>query len=406
MTTALLQEILNRSLREDGPRLLAGLIRLAGDIDLAEDALQEAAARALAVWPVQGTPERPGAWLNTVARRLVLDAHRQRRPSAEFELVSIDAEPEAVEDDLLRLLFVCCHPAISTEASVPLALRLLCGLSTPEIARAFLISESAAAQRIVRAKHKIRAAGIAFELPRADLLDVRLDGVLAVIYLLFNEGYAATEAVGLTRPDLCREAIRLARLAVELLSGRAEPMGLLALLLLTEARRSARQDAKGNLVQLEQQDRRRWDRALIKEGITLLDRALALRAPGAYQIEAAIAALHGEARTPESTDWPQIRLLYRRLLALRPSPVVALNAAVAEAMVRGPQVGLAWIERIEAGGGPIPPHLLHAARAELLSRLGRRDAAADSFRLALAKAGNGVERRFLEQRLTECCGSD
>lgn len=317
-----LGRILAATLRRDSARLRSALIRLTGDFDAAEDALQEACARALAAWPRDGLPANTGAWLNTVSRRIALDGmRRDRRASLPpgYEPVSdneIDEESFAVEDERLRLLFTCCHPAIAPEHSVPLALRCLCGLTTREIARAFVAKESTVAQRIVRAKRKIRSAEIAFELPRPEMLPERFDAVLSVIYLVFNEGYAATEAETLTRDDLCAEGIRLARLAAELMSDRAEALGLLALLLLTEARRPSRVDATGALVPLECQDRSRWSQDLIAKGGALLDRAMALRAPGPYQVQAAIAALHVQARSAQETDWRQILLLYRRLLSM------------------------------------------------------------------------------------------
>jgi RNA polymerase sigma-70 factor, ECF subfamily len=351
-----LGRILERPLRESGARLRAGLIRLCGDFDTAEDALQEACARALVAWPRDGLPANPGAWLNTVSRRIALDRLRRDR----FAPLPDDLEDEAdtpwddpahgIDDDRLRLLFTCCHPALAPEHSIPLALRSLCGLTTREIARAFVIAESSAAQRIVRAKRKIRDAGIAYEVPRPEHLAERLAAVLAVIYLVFNEGYAATEADTLIRPNLCAEAIRLARLAANLMPHEAEVHGLLALLLLTDARRPARIDGDGALIPLEAQDRSRWNREQIAEGTGRLDRAMQLRDAGPYQMQAAIAALHGAAQTADATDWAQILLLYRRLLELTPSPVIELNAAVALGMAEGPAAGLAWIERIEAAG--------------------------------------------------------
>src|SRR5262245_49788967 len=332
-----LDRIIEEVVRTDGRRVLAGLIRLTGDFDAAEDALQEAYVRALAVWDRDGIPDNPGAWLNTVSRRIAIDRVRRDRTTslpddldtAAPEPEPIHEDPSGIEDDRLRLLFVCCHPALSPDARWTLALKTLGGLTTREIARGFVEPEATTAQRLVRAKKKIREARIPFEIPAREKLPERIDTVLSVLYLIFNEGYASTDAPSLLRPDLVREAIRLARLAVELLPGWAEARGLLALMLLTDARRAARLTPDGELVPLEEQDRSLWDRAQVEEGVRILDEALAIGAPGPYQTQAAIAALHGTAATPAETDWPQIAALYRALLEWTPTPIVELNAAEA-----------------------------------------------------------------------------
>ena len=417
----LLTRIVDKVARTDGPRVLAGLIRLAGgDFDPAEEALQEAYARALAVWPRDGLPAQPGAWINTVARRVLVDAlrreatRRKRRASLEDEGAAAATElpageadgrttpdPSGIEDDRLRLLFVCCHPALSPEAQKTLALRTLCGLTTREIARAFVEPEATTAQRLVRAKRKIRDARIAFEVPPRDRLPDRIDVVLSVLYLLFNEGYASTDAPSLVRPDLVTEAIRLARLAVELLPAAPDARGLLALMLLTDARRPARLDAGGALVPLEDQDRRAWHRPRIDEGVALLDRTLRERAPGPYQIQAAIAALHAQAETAAATDWPQIAALYRALLQHLPTPVVELNAAVALGMATDPGRALDWIARLEQGPELAAYHLLAASKADLLRRQRRFGDAVLAYRRALELVTNPAERRYLERRLAE-----
>jgi RNA polymerase sigma-70 factor, ECF subfamily len=402
-----LDRIIEEVVRTDGRRVLAGLIRLTGDFDAAEDALQEAYVRALAVWDRDGIPDNPGAWLNTVSRRIAIDQIRRTRssltaapaatpgPPAPLE----EVDPSGIEDDRLRLLFVCCHPALSPDARWTLALKTLGGLTTREIARGFVEPESTTTQRLVRAKKKIREAKIPFEIPGREKLPERIDAVLSVLYLIFNEGYASTDAPSLLRPDLVREAIRLARLAVELLPGSAEARGLLALMLLTDARRAARITPDGELVPLEEQDRTLWDRAQADEGTGILDEALAMREPGPYQTQAAIAALHAAAATPADTDWPQIAALYRALLEWTPTPIVELNAAVALGLATDLENALDWIDRLEKNSELSRYHLLPASKADVLRRLGRAQEAAAAYRDALALVTNPAERRYLEKRL-------
>jgi RNA polymerase sigma-70 factor, ECF subfamily len=402
----LLARLLEDIVRNDGRLVLAGLVRLTGDLDAAEDALQEAYVRALVAWRRDGVPRTPAAWLNTVARRVAIDRLRRERPSAVPDELAVDPiepqEPQEIEDDRLRLLFVCCHPSLSPEARCALALRTLGGLTTREIARAFLEPEATTAQRLVRAKKKIRDARIPYEVPPREKLPERVDAVLSVLYLIFNEGYASTGAPSLVRPDLVLEAIRLARLVVALLPELAEARGLLALMVLTDARRPARLTDQGDLVPLEEQDRALWDRAMIEEGTARLAEALAMRSPGPYQTQAAIAALHDAARTPAATDWEQIAALYGALLRWTPTPVVELNAAVAYGLATSLEGALAWICRIEQRGDLATYHLLPAAKADLLRRLGRIEEAAEMYRAALALAGHGAERRYLERRLAAC----
>ncbi len=400
----LLTRIVEDVVRSDGARVLAGLIRLAGDFETAEDALQEAYARALVAWPRDGIPAKPAAWLNTVSRRIVLD--RLRRDPRSAELPDDLSAPElaieddsGIDDDRLRLLFTCCHPALAPEARCGLALRTLGGLSTREIARAFVEPEATTAQRLVRAKKKIREARIPYEVPSREKLPERVATVLSVLYLIFNEGYASTDAPSLLRPDLVVEAIRLARLTVELLPEEAEAKGVLALMLLTDARRAARVSADGEMMLLEEQDRTLWNREQIDEGLRLLDEVLSLRAAGPYQVQAAIAALHARATTAAETDWPQIAALYRTLLRWLPTPVVELNAAVAHGMATSLEEALEWIERIERSETLARYHLLPAAKADLLRRLGRHDEAAAAYAEALALATNPAEQRYLERRL-------
>jgi len=411
----MLTPIIDGICRAEGPRLLASLIRRVGDFELAEDAMQDAFAKALEVWPAQGLPAAPAAWLTTVARRRAVDLLRRRATGPLYTGEPPDMaapEPQAgdidrddasgVEDDRLRLVFTCCHPAIAQPAQMALALRTLCGLSTREIARAFLEPEATTAQRLVRAKRKILDARIPYEVPSRELLPERLQAVLGVVYLVFNEGYARTEGDGLVRTDLCSEAIRLGRLLVELLPEEPEGEGLLALMLLHDARRATRIDATGALIPLEEQDRSRWQREEIAEGLAILEKALRRRRRGPYQLQAAIAALHAEADRAEATDWEQIAALYTGLLSEQPSPVVELNAAVAQAMARGPEQGLAWIARLEHRGELAGYYLLPAARADLLRRLGRAKEAAASYRAALALVRSPAERLYLERRLAAC----
>ena len=388
--------------REEFGKAVATLVRLTGDIDVAEEAVQDAFVVALQRWPADGIPPNPGGWIVTTARNRAID--RARRESTRHErhvralsLVEPDEPKEVgpVQDDRLRLVFTCCHPSLAPSSQVALTLRLLGGLETPEIARAFLVPEATMAQRVVRAKRKIKAAGIPYRVPSEDELPDRLAPVLAVLYLVFNEGHTATSGDELGRPDLAAEAIRLARLLATLLPDEPEVAGLLALLLLTEARRPARTAADGSLVLLPDQDRSRWDRELIVEGHELVRACLRRNQPGPYQLQAAINAVHTDAPTAEATDWGQILQLYDQLLAISPTPVVALNRAVAVAEVHGPALALATLEDLDLDGY----HLFHATRADLLRRLGRTAEAAIAYDAALALVTNAAERRFLEDRL-------
>lgn len=408
-------EILERVFREEYGRIIATLIRLSGSFDLAEEALQEAFASATTNWGKNGTPRNPGAWLTTVAHRKLLDVVRREKTKSdkqselEYEAQRLrpDDETDLLEetmeypDDRLRLIFTCCHPSISREAQVALTLRTLGGLTTTEIARAFLLPEPTLAQRLVRAKNKIRIARIPYGVPPFEVLQERLASVQAVIYLIFHEGYSATAGDSLIRKDLCAEAIRLGRVLCGLMSTETENFGLLALMLLQDSRRDARINERGELVTLEEQDRSRWDHKEIEEGLRLIESALRLRRPGAYQFQAAIAAVHAEAKSAGETDWPQVVALYTALMRINPSPIIVLNRAAAIAMSEGFEKGLALIEEAGATGRLEQYYLFHAARADLLRRLNRLQEATIAYTEALALATNQVEQEFIRQRLSE-----
>jgi RNA polymerase sigma-70 factor, ECF subfamily len=403
--------------REEWGRVVATLIRTTGDWDLAEECAQQAFERALETWPRDGIPRRPGAWLTTTARNLARDRLRRTAVGASKmrevamlyndEEAGHDANDESgVQDDRLRLIFTCCHPALRLEARVALTLRTLAGLTTAEIARAFLVSEATMAQRLVRAKRKILNAGIPYRVPPAHLLPERTGGVLAVLYLLFNEGYSASAGTDLVREGLSSEAIRLARTLARLMPDESEALGLLALMLLHDARRDSRVNEAGELVPLEEQDRALWNREAVAEGVGLLAAAMRRGSPGPYQLQAAIAACHATAPEAADTDWAEISRLYGELARLVPSPVVELNRAVAVAMAEGPAAGLSLIEELEASGKLKGYHLLPATRADLLRRLGRRIDAVSAYEEALELAATAAERRYIARRLAEVMGRD
>ena len=407
MSETLPAGLIDDLVRRESARVVGMLVRMLGSVDRAQETFQESLVAALERWPVEGVPRNPAAWLVTVAKHRAIDTLRlERLHETKHEAIARDgppapASPAGLPDDRLRLVFTCCHPALSTESQVAITLRLVCGLGTDEIARAFLVSEPTIAQRLVRAKRTIRERGLVYEVPEGDELTNRLPAVLAVVYLIFNEGYAAHTGDALLRDDLCVEAIRLGTMLAELMPAEPEVLGLLALMELQASRAAARADDAGQLVLLADQDRTRWDRRQIERGLGWLARAGAIERAGPYQLQAAIAACHARALSWEATDWPRIVALYATLAAVAPSPVVDLNRAAAIGMAEGPAAGLAALDRVDAA--PLSAyHLLPAARADFLRRLGRRAEAARQYRAALELVDNARERAFLTARLAEC----